>query len=114
MKYYALHELHSLMQEGKVATICSCNQEDFFHVPLLPLMLNNPHPFIYQLRQSCIPHAYYDLFTEALSSCSVVSCVISPHFVSNVKGSMFNISPVHGLQATILFQNPCKSKVFPH
>lgn len=75
------------MQEGKIATICSCNQEGFFLVPLLPLMLNNPHPFIYQHRQSRIPLAYYNLFTAALSSCNVVSCVISPHFATNVEGS---------------------------
>lgn len=105
------------MQEGKIATICSCNQEGFFLVPLLPLMRNNPHPFIYQHRQSHIPHAYYDLFTAALSSCSVVSCVISPHFLSKVEGSKKISLISHQSMAyrpNILFQNAYKSEVFPH
>lgn len=73
------------MQERKIATICICNQEGCFLFPLLPLMLNNLHPFIYHHRQSSILHAHYVLFTAALSSCSVVSCMISPYFVSNEK-----------------------------
>lgn len=112
-----LHELHSLMQEAKIATICSCNQEGFFLFPIFPLMLKNSHPFIYQDRQSHTPHAYYDLFIAALSSCSVVSCVISPHFVSTaeeiLKVRLLSCQSVV-CRPNILFQNAHKSDIFPH
>lgn len=105
------------MQEAKIATICSCNQEGFFLFPIFPLMLKNSHPFIYQDRQSHTPHAYYDLFIAALSSCSVVSCVISPHFVSTaeeiLKVRLLSCQSVV-CSPNILFQNAHKSDIFPH
>lgn len=72
----------------------------FFSFSCLSTDAENSHPFIYHHRQSHTLHAYYDLFIAALSSCSVVSCVISPHFVSTAEEILKYVFYLASLWAT--------------